>query len=238
MIKFFRNIRQRLIKEGKTANYLKYAIGEIILVVIGILIAVKINNWNTQQSNKKEERFYLQKLKRNIEQDTIYLNFRKKNINIALEQLDSLRIEINSKELVEFSNPNLIFSLLGVYRFTPETSTFDNLTSSGKLDILNNQTLVDSLFVYYNDLNNYTKQRNEGLDTYTRNTIAPYLMAFDRIDINETNKPLKKPSDYGDDVFIRNGIEIKYLLLNGLLYDYKNVHKRTKNLMQLIDDNL
>lgn len=46
MIKFFRKIRQNLLLEGKTGTYLKYAIGEILLVVIGILIALQVNNWN------------------------------------------------------------------------------------------------------------------------------------------------------------------------------------------------
>ena len=46
MIKFFRKIRQNLLSEGKTGKYFKYAIGEIVLVVIGILIALQINNWN------------------------------------------------------------------------------------------------------------------------------------------------------------------------------------------------
>ncbi|WP_204346702.1 hypothetical protein [Psychroserpens algicola] len=49
MIKFFRNIRQNLLSEGKTGKYFKYAIGEIILVVIGILIALQINNWNEKR---------------------------------------------------------------------------------------------------------------------------------------------------------------------------------------------
>lgn len=46
MFKFFRHIRQQLVSEGKTAKYFKYTIGEIALVVIGILIALQINNWN------------------------------------------------------------------------------------------------------------------------------------------------------------------------------------------------
>ncbi len=54
MIKFFRHIRQNQIMENKTGKYFKYAIGEIILVVIGILIAVSINNWSESNKQKQE----------------------------------------------------------------------------------------------------------------------------------------------------------------------------------------
>lgn len=54
MIKFFRKIRQNLLSEGKTRKYFKYAIGEIILVVIGILIALQINNWNEKHQAQNE----------------------------------------------------------------------------------------------------------------------------------------------------------------------------------------
>ena len=59
MIKFFRNIRKKLIVENqsviKKTNYIKYAIGEIILVVIGILIALSVNNWNIEKNRKQEK---------------------------------------------------------------------------------------------------------------------------------------------------------------------------------------
>ncbi|SFN69860.1 hypothetical protein SAMN04487989_102501 [Bizionia echini] len=55
MIKFFRKIRQKLLSEGKTGKYFKYAIGEIVLVVIGILIALQINNWNEKRKESKKE---------------------------------------------------------------------------------------------------------------------------------------------------------------------------------------
>ena len=55
MIKFFRKIRQNLLSEDKTVKYLKYAIGEIMLVVIGIVIALQINNWNENRKNGIKE---------------------------------------------------------------------------------------------------------------------------------------------------------------------------------------
>jgi len=62
MIKFFRKIRQNLLSEGKTGNYFKYAIGEIVLVVIGILIALQINNWNENRITNKTVNTYLNSL--------------------------------------------------------------------------------------------------------------------------------------------------------------------------------
>ena len=62
MIKFFRKIRQNMINENKTGKYLKYAIGEIILVVIGILIALSINNWNEQRKMNSQEQELLEGL--------------------------------------------------------------------------------------------------------------------------------------------------------------------------------
>ena len=59
MIKFFRKIRQNLLSEGKTGKYLKYAFGEIVLVVIGILIALQINNWNEQRKERIQEKILI-----------------------------------------------------------------------------------------------------------------------------------------------------------------------------------
>ena len=63
MLKFFRKIRQNLLMENKTGKYFKYAIGEIILVVIGILIALQINNWNQNRIQLKQEQKILLSLK-------------------------------------------------------------------------------------------------------------------------------------------------------------------------------
>jgi hypothetical protein len=69
MIKFFRKIRQNLLSEGQTGKYLKYAIGEIILVVIGILIALQLNDWNDSQKQLKLENEYYCRLLEDSELD-------------------------------------------------------------------------------------------------------------------------------------------------------------------------
>ena len=66
MIKFFRKIRQNLLAENKFRKYLVYAIGEIVLVVIGILIALSINNWNETNKDIEQERVYLNNLKEDL----------------------------------------------------------------------------------------------------------------------------------------------------------------------------
>jgi len=71
MIKFFRKIRQNLLIENKTGKYLKYAIGEIILVVIGILIALQINNWNQNRLNRISSESFLNQVQEELELDVI-----------------------------------------------------------------------------------------------------------------------------------------------------------------------
>ena len=73
MIKFFRKIRQKLLSENKFSKYLIYAIVEIILVVIGILIALQINIWNSKRLENKEERNVLINLKKDFQQNQVSL---------------------------------------------------------------------------------------------------------------------------------------------------------------------
>ena len=82
MIKFFRKIRQNLIMENKTGKYLKYAIGEIVLVVIGIIIALSLNNWKENLANLGEETRILSGLKQEFE-----VNLAEVNRNIKLNTL-------------------------------------------------------------------------------------------------------------------------------------------------------
>ncbi|MEM5566163.1 DUF6090 family protein [Psychroserpens sp. AS72] len=74
MIKFFRKIRQKMLNENKFSRYLIYAIGEIVLVIIGILIALQINNWNINKSNLKESSEFVNRLKSEIQSNIGFTN--------------------------------------------------------------------------------------------------------------------------------------------------------------------
>ena len=74
MFKFFRNIRQSLLMKDKISKYYKYAFGEIILVVIGILIALSINNWNEARKNRIEQLILINNIIEDLRLDSIHIN--------------------------------------------------------------------------------------------------------------------------------------------------------------------
>ena len=84
MIKFFRKIRQNLLSEGKTEKYVKYAFGEILLVVIGILIALQINNWNENRKANGLAEKYISEIKADLGNDTLTFNTALKRLNKTL----------------------------------------------------------------------------------------------------------------------------------------------------------
>ena len=117
MIKFFRKIRYNLMGQNKTGTYLKYAIGEVFLLVIGILIALSINNWNEQRKREVLKENYIQSIKKDLEQDIFELNTHSEAINNSLKILNNLKNRLqnpsaNVDTLIQIAryefNPNYI----------------------------------------------------------------------------------------------------------------------------------
>lgn len=105
MIKFFRKIRQSMLTENKFGKYLIYAIGEIVLVVIGILIALAINNWNTEKNNQIKENEALSEIHQGLisdNQQLIEINSQEREV---IRMIDSLNLEF--KQRGRFSNDSL-----------------------------------------------------------------------------------------------------------------------------------
>jgi len=153
MIKFFRKIRQNLLMENKTGKYFKYAVGEIILVVIGILIALSINNWNENRKSAAQENLYLKRLLTENKEDintfkNIILDLKKGIKNI--ENLSSILNNNNSDDNEVVTAANEFFEYGSEYPvFASSTSTFDDLSSTGNLKIIRNTKLRDQLVKHY-----------------------------------------------------------------------------------------
>jgi hypothetical protein len=155
MIKFFRKIRQNLLMENKTGKYFKYAIGEIILVVIGILIALSINNWNDKRKANDIMISFLQEIKLELGKDTLGMNKDIKRYETYFNFKDSLT------RLTDYSAiPTR--KLLSIIRtkantFKPSRITFQKITNLGINKISNSDSLSNMIYSYYLETLTYFK---------------------------------------------------------------------------------
>ncbi|MDT0557836.1 DUF6090 family protein [Ichthyenterobacterium sp. W332] len=142
MIKFFRHIRKSLIEKNQMGKYFKYAIGEILLVVIGILIALQINNWNEKRKKEILKRSYFANLIYDLKKDTAQLNYRLEVNKRVLPTIDSLLNVFDTyksvESLYEYLSTNPTPIGLRVNN-TYNVNTFNILISSGNIDLFSNE---------------------------------------------------------------------------------------------------
>ncbi len=160
MIKFFRKIRYQLLGEGKTGKYLKYAIGEIVLVVIGILIALSINNWNEGRKEKVIEQNYLERLLIDIQKDIKSLSFSKESSESHINQVKILTNAINNQDLSNYSPSQILESIEKVTwtAFLPISRfVYDELSSTGRMALIGSEELREQLAFYYGEIEHWEK---------------------------------------------------------------------------------
>ena len=151
MINFFRKKRKTLADENKTIKYARYAIGEIVLVVVGILIALSINNWNEEKKEKKLANTYLENLKLDLKADIVALEEALKDLNFYEKEgyysLDVLEGRIEEIDTIKFLK-SLVWNN-HYHLHQPSTSTYEDLISSGNIKLLMNNNLKVELSKYY-----------------------------------------------------------------------------------------
>jgi len=189
MLKFFRKIRYDLMEKNKTGKYLKYAIGEIVLVVIGILFALQINTWNQNRLERIEEIEILKSLHSDFFQskskvlETIKLQSR---VVYYCSKMIRLMIEKNNF-IYNDSFADYFFSgTLAYWRIEPVNGTYEALIGSGKTGIIQNQNLRRLLAEFSAEITygfedeNYSIELNTLL-TEKASSYAPFLLNDKRI---------------------------------------------------------
>ena len=178
MIKLFRKIRQNLLAEGKYKKYLQYGIGEIFLVVIGILIAVQINNLNIKWQNEEKEIVYLTRLTTNLGYDVrLYTSIISKDsllINTLNKTANDLPAFI---ETINQPSKDLNFLIAG-YKFSANRTVIDNLISSGQIELLRSNYLVEDIFRYYRVTDNTESVIDETILANNQQTINNLILRF------------------------------------------------------------
>ena len=175
MIKFFRKIRQQLLAENKTGRYLKYAIGEIVLVVLGILIALQLNNWNEQTKIGRSIDSNLVILKQNLLVDQMLLENLKQNMITNIHAADSSMLQMKTLIPVDNNIKKFLLTLTHEYQFSPITNAIQTITQSNQVPVLNTE-LRTAILDYY-ALIERTKEREHISNINIQNDFAPYVFS-------------------------------------------------------------
>ncbi len=238
--------------ENKTGKYLKYAFGEIILVVIGILIALQINNWNEFNKDRETGLGYLKRIKTDLVKDTLYLNER---IQLAADEKSSFKLFIklmHEKQATRKEFSQLISSVLwDLSNLIIEDKSYVEITNSGKLNYIHNETIRNQIMDYYRKcaIDNFhiSEMNDTGNDMFTRDIymrILPYYTSV--IDSLYDGDNLYNKQDWK---FINNpnSKEFKDLQTVAIYYwwkqnvslnYYKDLVTSAKELIQIIDNEI
>jgi hypothetical protein len=153
MISFFRRLRRKWLTENQFSKYLLYAIGEILLVVIGIVIALQINIWNENRIDKRVEQSYITRLlqenKKDLASFTGEISRLQKHNSIILS-LSEVFKDSDSRDslLVKRVEEYVVFGTL-YPNFVPSVSTYEDLSSTGNLSLISDTELREKIVAHY-----------------------------------------------------------------------------------------
>ena len=222
MIKFFRNTRRRLLRENRFTRYLLYATGEIILVVIGILIALQVNNWN---QNKREEELagqYLKNIQDDLQQDLYSLDLLESAVAARRKAASAILVNINNNN---YENPGVfLFQVDEAGRFgIPELAraTYEDLIATGNFQYIE-KPIREQVAAYYR-LDDFMRssqelQKARVFEQYLPHAVSAMPLEAQRwvyqIQDNDAN-----PSNYSDSIIPHADQTLKALRANPEVID-------------------
>jgi len=201
MIKFFRKIRYDLMEQNKTGKYLKYAIGEIILVVIGILIALSINNWNENRKAEEKQNNLFSNLIIDFESRLIELNEFKVGKTESIKsilQLNSIIAELG-KRPEEGILDNHLSKIVNGYKFNEEFEMLEVVFSTGLINDIKNEKLKRQLIEWPQQVEEMLEEQrmhNKLIDDRLIPFLSGYVSIrdiYENFDFRKYNLPKGEP---------------------------------------------
>jgi len=248
MIKFFRHIRQNLIMENKTSKYFKYAIGEIVLVVIGILIALQINNWNENRKELKEEQKIIFSLNEEFKKNLTQLDSSIISIGKSLKGIDSI-LKVMNKTITIDSNPEkldkLLSKVINTPKFFPSSMVLKELESSGRLTKLKNPTLKSLLYLWNSKMDQMTitltisnNSFDDALDYIKKNASLRRIDFASSASLQLSQSIISQSNEHLlTDLQFENVVDDQYVLLDNRRTIYLDVKKIIKDIIKQTEPN-
>lgn len=175
MINLYRKIRKNLVSKNKTTKYIKYAVGEIALVMIGILLAMQINNWNQNRLHKNEFNNILETISQDLKRDTLVAdNIIKYYKIIETNSLKIIHKKINRNNYTKHPQAR---SLVSRYRsFTIQTKGFEMVKDYSSKNKVRNDSIFTTISQFYtpfleiiDDSNDFVKKEVlSNINTYKK----------------------------------------------------------------------
>lgn len=181
MLRFFRQIRKNLLETAGIKKYLFYAIGEILLVVIGILIALQVSNWNQErQLVRLSENYELRILDDLLQEKAIVEGVKNYESAVSEHAYRAIRVFENRKELTREESDQFIIDLYQasqILNLVDANSVYQELISSGQIGLIQDETIRTNLVRYY-DVNwaeNFTLVEESGYRETLRKAMPSYI---------------------------------------------------------------
>ena len=241
MIKFFSHIRRALLSENKFSKYLLYALGEIVLVVIGILLALQINTWNTNKNNRAKEQLYLQSfyndIQTNLSQLDRVINKSRATINAAdsLLRYTQGKLEINNVGKVQ----DLVMKSSGYTIFLSQEGTINDIFGSGDLSLIQNDSIRKVMvnwtarLKYLREFEDLGKKNQLKYMDYLANRIPMYQRGIDQEFMNQ-----KAIGKLKDDYRYLNLVADQKRLARILNRLYSGIRDGMGDFLELVSQNL
>lgn len=205
MLRFFRNIRQKLVEQENIRKYIWYALGEIFLVVIGILIALQINNWNEARKERNIEHSYIKLLTNDLEADSSSLEeliiFSDHSVASKKMILDYLNGDTPKPD--SLGTHFLQASFSGITSFVPNKSAIEEVRNAGGLSLIRDETVRNKVLTLYNA---YDEMEYNTTQYYLRNRWETRSLVYERangdlfINSQELDEDLLEPIIFDDEI--------------------------------------